>query len=122
MTHYRVSFYVVLLTVSGFADVAAAVSVWRGRDSPGRNSLGVVLIAAAAWSFAYALELVNLSVGGRELWGGLRYRRYHGIAAGLAGIRAAVHEPTAASGAATPGGARSRTGNRAVVARQSGNT
>ena len=73
MSHYRLSLFVVLLAVSGFADLAAAASVWRERDSPGRNSLCVVLIAAAAWSFAYALELADLTLAGRELWGALKY-------------------------------------------------
>lgn len=70
---YHVSFYAVVLIVSGAADVAAAAVVWRRRGSPGRNSLCIAMLATAAWSFAYALELSATSTGDRELWGSLKY-------------------------------------------------
>jgi len=68
-----VSLYAAVLVLSGAADVAASITVWRRRDSPGRNSLCVVLLAAAVWSFAYALELSASSLDARELWGALKY-------------------------------------------------
>jgi diguanylate cyclase (GGDEF)-like protein/PAS domain S-box-containing protein len=70
---YHISFYVAVLIASGAADVAAAVGVWRRRGSPGRNSLCVVMLATAAWSFAYALELSARGTSDRELWGALKY-------------------------------------------------
>jgi diguanylate cyclase (GGDEF)-like protein/PAS domain S-box-containing protein len=70
---YRFSLYAAVLVGSGAADIAAAVIVWRRRESAGRNSLCAVLLAAAAWSLAYALELASSRVAGRELWGGLEY-------------------------------------------------
>lgn len=73
VAHYHVSFYAAVLIVSGAADVAAAIGVWRRRGSPGRNSLCVAMLATAAWSFAYALELAAPTTGGRELWGALKY-------------------------------------------------
>jgi len=68
-----VSLYAAVLVLSGAADVAASITVWRRRDSPGRNGLCVVLLAAAVWSFAYALELSASSLDARELWGALKY-------------------------------------------------
>jgi diguanylate cyclase (GGDEF)-like protein len=70
---YHVSFYAAVLIASGAADVVAAVGVWRRRGSPGRNSLCVVLLAVAVWSFAYALELSAATTSARELWGALKY-------------------------------------------------
>jgi diguanylate cyclase (GGDEF)-like protein len=70
---YHVSLYAAVLIASGAADVAAALGVWRRRGSPGRNSLCVAMVAAAVWSFAYALELSAMSTGNRELWGALKY-------------------------------------------------
>jgi diguanylate cyclase (GGDEF)-like protein/PAS domain S-box-containing protein len=70
---YHVSLYAAILIASGAADIAAALGVWRRRGSPGRNSLCVAMVAAAVWSFAYALELSAMSTGNRELWGALKY-------------------------------------------------
>ncbi len=70
---YHVSFYAAVLIASGAADLAAGLGVWRRRGAPGRNSLCVVMLATAVWSFAYALELSALSTGDRELWGALKY-------------------------------------------------
>lgn len=70
---YRVSFYAAVLLVSGAADVAATVGVWRRRGSPGRNALCLAMLATAAWSFAYALELSATDTSHRELWGALKY-------------------------------------------------
>src|SRR5207253_2756795 len=39
----------------------------------GRDSLCVVMLGAAAWSFAYALELSAPTTSERELWGALKY-------------------------------------------------
>jgi diguanylate cyclase (GGDEF)-like protein/PAS domain S-box-containing protein len=47
--------------------------VWRRRGSPGRNSLCLAILATAAWSFAYALELSAMTTGDRVLWGALKY-------------------------------------------------
>jgi diguanylate cyclase (GGDEF)-like protein len=70
---YQVSFYAAVLIASGAADVASAIGVWRRRGSPGRNSLCVVMLATAVWSFAYALELSARGTSDRELWGALKY-------------------------------------------------
>ncbi len=70
---YHVSFYAAVLIASGAADVAASLGVWRRRGAPGRNSLCVVMLATAVWSFAYALELSAPTTGERELWGALKY-------------------------------------------------
>jgi diguanylate cyclase (GGDEF)-like protein len=70
---YHVSFYAAVLIGSGAADVAAAIGVWRRRGSPGRNSLCVAMLATAAWSLAYALELSAPGTSDRELWGALKY-------------------------------------------------
>jgi diguanylate cyclase (GGDEF)-like protein len=70
---YHVSFYAGVLIATGAVDVAAAIGVWRRRGSPGRNSLGVAMLATAVWSFAYALELSAPVTGDRELWGALKY-------------------------------------------------
>ena len=53
----HLSAYVVVLVASGVADIAAALSVWRRRGRVGRASLCAVLLAAAVWCVAYALEL-----------------------------------------------------------------
>ena len=55
------SSYAAVLVGCGAVDVAAAVSVWRRRGITGRNSLCVVLLAAAVWSVAYALALAAVS-------------------------------------------------------------
>jgi diguanylate cyclase (GGDEF)-like protein/PAS domain S-box-containing protein len=70
---YHLSFYATVLLAVGVADVVAAIVVWRRRGSPGRNSLCVALLAVAAWSFAYALELSAPTTSARELWGALKY-------------------------------------------------
>jgi diguanylate cyclase (GGDEF)-like protein/PAS domain S-box-containing protein len=70
---YHLSVFIAVLIGSGVADVAASVVVWLRRGSPGRNSLCVALLAAAAWSFAYALELAANTSKYRELWGTLKY-------------------------------------------------
>ncbi len=70
---YHVTFYAAILIASGAADLAAAVGVRRRRGNPGRNSLCVAMVAAAVWSFAYALELSATSTGDRVLWGALKY-------------------------------------------------
>jgi diguanylate cyclase (GGDEF)-like protein/PAS domain S-box-containing protein len=70
---YHVSFYAAVLLVSGAADVAATVAVWRRRGSPGRDALCLAMLATAAWSFAYALELSATDTSHRELWGALKY-------------------------------------------------
>jgi len=70
---YHFSAYALVLVGSGVADVVASVSVWRRRGSPGRNSLCLVMLAAAVWSFAYALELAAPTNGDRVLWGALKY-------------------------------------------------
>jgi diguanylate cyclase (GGDEF)-like protein len=69
---HHLSAYVVVLTVSGVVDIAAAVSFWRRRGRVGRGSLCAVLVAAAAWCLAYALELAS-SGDSRELWGALKF-------------------------------------------------
>lgn len=68
----HLSAYVVVLVGSGVADIAAALSVWRRRDRVGRASLCAVLLAAAAWCLAYALEL-GTSGDSRVLWGALKF-------------------------------------------------
>ncbi len=68
----HLSAYVVVLMVSGVADIAAAFSVWRRRGRVARASLCVVLLAAAAWCVAYALELAT-SGDSRVLWGALKF-------------------------------------------------
>jgi diguanylate cyclase (GGDEF)-like protein len=70
---YHVSVYELALVASGLADVAASISVWRRRGSPGRTSLCVVLLAAAVWSFAYAFELASRTPESRDLWGAVKY-------------------------------------------------
>ena len=68
----HLSGYVVVLVVSGVVDIAAALSVWRRPGRVGRGSLCAVLLAAAAWCVAYALELVA-SGDSRVLWGALKF-------------------------------------------------
>ena len=68
----HLSAYVVVLVVCGVADIAAALSVWRWRGRVGRTSLGIVLLAAAFWCVAYALELAA-SGDSRVLWGALKF-------------------------------------------------
>ena len=68
----HLSAYVVVLVVSGVADIAAALSVWRGRGRVARASLCAVLVAAAIWCVAYALELAT-SGDSRVLWGALKF-------------------------------------------------
>ena len=68
----HLSAYVVVLAVSGVADIAAALSVWRWRGRVGRASLCAVLLAASVWCVAYALELAT-SGDSRVLWGALKF-------------------------------------------------
>jgi diguanylate cyclase (GGDEF)-like protein len=68
----HLSGYVVVLTASGVADIAAALSVVRRRGRVGRASLCAVLLAAAAWCLAYALELATAG-DSRVLWGALKF-------------------------------------------------
>jgi diguanylate cyclase (GGDEF)-like protein/PAS domain S-box-containing protein len=68
----HLSAYVVVLVASGVVDIVAALSVWRRRERVGRASLCAVLLAAAAWCLAYALEL-GASGDVRVLWGALKF-------------------------------------------------
>ncbi len=68
----HLSAYAVVLAVSGVADIAAALNVWRWRGRVGRASLCAVLLAAAIWCVAYALELAA-SGDSRVLWGALKF-------------------------------------------------
>jgi diguanylate cyclase (GGDEF)-like protein/PAS domain S-box-containing protein len=68
----HLSAYVVVLMVCGVADIAAALRVWRWRGRVERVSLCAVLLAAAVWSVAYALELVA-SGDSRVLWGAVKF-------------------------------------------------
>ncbi len=63
---------VAVLVVTGVVDIAAALSVWRRRGRVGRASLCAVLLAAAVWCVAYALELAA-SGNSRVLWGALKF-------------------------------------------------
>src|SRR4051812_21159973 len=66
--------YVALLLATGVTDLVAAAVVWRRRLSIGRTSLCLVLVAAAVWSIAYALELVAAATSDlREVGGYLQY-------------------------------------------------
>ncbi len=68
----HLSVYVVLLLLSGVADIVAALSIWRRRRRVGRASLCAVLLAAAVWCLAYALELAT-SGDSRVLWGAVKF-------------------------------------------------
>ena len=72
MGFHHLSAYVIVLVASGVADIAAALSVWRWRGRVGRASLCAVLLAAAVWCLAYALELLG-SGDSRVLWGALKF-------------------------------------------------
>jgi diguanylate cyclase (GGDEF)-like protein/PAS domain S-box-containing protein len=68
----HLSAYVAVLALCGAADIAAALSVWRRVGRVGRASLCAVLLAAAVWCLAYALELAS-SGESRVLWGLLKF-------------------------------------------------
>ncbi len=68
----HLSAYVVVLVAIGVADIVAAISVWRRRGRIGRASLCAVLLAAAVWCVAYALELATTG-DSRVLWGALKF-------------------------------------------------
>jgi PAS domain S-box-containing protein len=62
------------LMLGGAAFFALTVGyVWRRRGDPLAVSLLVMLLAALAWSVAYALELSSATPGSRQLWGDLKY-------------------------------------------------
>ncbi len=66
----HVSAYVLVLAASGVMDIAAAFGVWRRRGRVARASVCVVLLAAAVWCLAYALQLAG---AGRVLWGAVKF-------------------------------------------------
>ncbi len=68
----HLSAYVVVLAVSGVVDLVAALSMWRRRGRVGRDSLCAVLLSAAVWCLAYALELMA-SGNARVMWGALKF-------------------------------------------------
>ena len=70
---FRFSLVAGVLAVAALIDIVAAVGVWRRRLAVGRISLALLLLAAAAWSGAYALELITVGRTSRELWGSLEY-------------------------------------------------
>jgi diguanylate cyclase (GGDEF)-like protein len=66
--------FVALLLVCAVADIVATAFVWRRRGSVGRISLCLALLAAAAWSITYALELAAAPASNlREIGGSLEY-------------------------------------------------
>jgi len=70
---FRFSAVAGVLALTALIDVVAGAGVWRRRLAVGRVSLTLILLAAAAWSAAYALELVTVGRVSREIWGSLEY-------------------------------------------------
>jgi diguanylate cyclase (GGDEF)-like protein len=70
---FRFSLVAGVLGLAALLDAAGAVWVWRRRLAVGRVSLALLLLAAAAWSGAYAMELITVGRVSREFWGSLEY-------------------------------------------------
>lgn len=70
---FRFSMVAGVLALTAVIDLGAAIWVWRRRLAVGRISLTVLLVAAAVWSGAYAMELVTVGRISREFWGSLEF-------------------------------------------------
>jgi diguanylate cyclase (GGDEF)-like protein len=70
---FRFSLVAGVLALTALVDIIAAAGVWRRRLAVGRVSVALLLLAAAAWSGAYAMELITVGRVSREFWGSLEY-------------------------------------------------
>ena len=61
------------MLASGMVSGASALYLWRRPGAVGRTGLVAVLVAAAVWGVAYAVELAAGSHEARELWGTAKY-------------------------------------------------
>jgi PAS domain S-box-containing protein len=61
------------LAAAAILVTVAVLAVWRRRTTTTIVSLLAVLLGAVIWSVCYALELSAGDLGGRELWGDLKY-------------------------------------------------
>lgn len=70
---FRFSLFADVLALCVLIDIVAALGVWRRRLAVGRVSLALLLLAAAIWCAAYAMELVTVGRVSREFWGSLEF-------------------------------------------------
>lgn len=61
------------MVVAGVVLAGLAAYVWRRRGAPAGLSLAVLLLSAAWWAAAYALELSSVDLAVRGRWGDLKY-------------------------------------------------
>ena len=62
-----------VLVLAAGGQCACLVLVVRRRDSPGAFGLAALLASVLFWDIANAVELRTATIGGRELWGALKY-------------------------------------------------
>jgi PAS domain S-box-containing protein len=67
------STYVYSLAVSAAIALALAYFAWRRRPAPGSVPLSVAMLALAAWSLCYALELATDGMPAKLIWARLEY-------------------------------------------------
>ena len=89
---FRWSVFAAAMLLSGMVCALCAGYVLRRPGAVGRTGLAVVLAAAAVWGLAYGVELGVLTRSAKEFWGTAKYVGVR-AAAGLAGLRPAVHRP-----------------------------
>jgi|GEM_PF-2004839 len=65
--------YVLSVLLSAAVSFAVAYYAWQRRDSTGAVPLAALMLAASAWSSAYALELASPSLAAKLHWVGIEY-------------------------------------------------
>ncbi|NWG20792.1 MAG: PAS domain S-box protein [Chloroflexi bacterium] len=65
--------YTLPLLTSALLAIVIALTVWRRRTVPGAAPLMILSIAAAEWSFAYALEIAATPAAAAIFWARLQY-------------------------------------------------
>jgi PAS domain S-box-containing protein len=86
--NWQSSPYVLLLLMAATLSVALAAYAWRRRSAPGVRPFIALLLAAAAWSLAYALELGSAGLPAKLFW--IRVQYFSATTAPLAWLAMAL--------------------------------
>ncbi len=71
--YWQLNSYVLLLFISALVAGAVAAYAWRRRPATGATALTVLMLGAAEWSFAYALEIGFTNLPAKIFWAKLEY-------------------------------------------------
>lgn len=71
--HWQSNPYALTLIISAIVSIATTVYAWRRRPAAGVAPMVLFLLAAAAWSLSYALELGSTDLAAKVFWARVQY-------------------------------------------------